>query len=286
MYEISYNGNVLYTCENGTTPSIDEDGWIEDYINGVKDGTLNAQELYDSYVPDYGPNTVTLDLSKVQAGVNRFLILFRSHDKVYDGDHEAYCAVDVEVRKQYTEPTLELDGYYGYVNKENEDGGNIVLEAYDKDGNEIIITMNDLYWDYERAAYRFDFGYQGGKVRAKVSTENYGGEDGGQNESYWSDSEWTEYCYSEVTALSPADFTLQGYDLTWTSQNASEYVERYVYVINDGEEQGGTSCYLYYQGSCTVKVKAIVSEQGKQAGYCDSEWKSYNYVHTSSGDKK
>ncbi len=286
VYKISCNGEVLYQRENSVTPSIDEDGWIADYITGIKNGTLDAEALYKTYLPDYSPNAVTLDLSKVQAGVNRFLILFRSHDKVYDGDYEAYCGIDVEVRKRYTEPTLELDGYYGYVNMENEDGGNIVLEAYDKDGDEIIITINDLYWDYERAAYRFDFGYQGGKVRAKVSTENYGGEDGGQNESYWIDSEWTKYCYSEVTALLPVNFTLQGYNLTWTSQSASEYVERYVYLINDGEEQSGSSCYLYYQGSCTVKVKAIVSEQGKRAGYCDSEWKSYNYVHTSSGGKK
>ena len=230
-------------------------------------------------MPDYATGErVTLDLSKISAGVHSFNIKFRMHGKTYEeGKYDGWCAVyDVAVYKQYATPTLTIDGAYGYVKTNGStDGGELVWEARDKTTLETL-EIGSLDWYGEERGYRFEFAYENAKIRFKVARND--------GEQYWSDSDWTEWQDSEAVKLATPTFALDYKTLSWQSVGGEGYVDRYVYVIADGNERNGDSYDLSYQySSCVIKVKAIVSQSGKEAGYCDSDWATYNYTYSGGG---
>lgn len=282
IYRIESNGKVLYADGTAVMPVIDEAAWIAEYIQNAKAGELDAVALYQKYVSDYAiGETLTLDLSEMSAGVHRFDVKFRMHGKTYEGgEYDGWYGVyDVEVYKQYEAPTLTIDGAYGYVKTNgNTDGGNLVWEARDKTTQETL-EIGSLDWYGNDVGYRFEFAYENAEIHFKVACDSYG-------EQYWSDSDWTEWQDSEAVKLSAPTFTLDYKTLSWKSDGNEQYVERYVYVINDGEERVGSEYNLSYQySSCVIKVKAVVSQSGKEAGYCDSDWTTYHYTYSSGGGK-
>jgi len=194
----------------------------------------------------------------------------------------------MEVYKQFDTPTIEIDGVYGYIRiSKYANTSNIVFEAYDK--NDQPIAIDYLWWSDEKQAYRFDFAYQDAKVRAKLSDGAGENDEGGETpSSYWYDSAWSVYQNSAAVELNAPTFTLESYRLNWSSDSQSQYISDYKFVINDGDEQSGSGCSLYqYRQGCTVKVKAVASEAGKAAGYCDSDWATYTYVYSGgSADKE
>lgn len=283
VYKITAsNGTVLYLNETALTPEIDEDEWMEQYISALKAGTLDAKALYNTYVPDHpASQTVTLDLSELDAGKYNFYVYFRTYDKAYEEDDcEDSLAVDnLGVYKKFESPSLRINGCYAYVGIPSVASEyDIVIEAYDKNGDPIEIT--DIYyeeWNGEETIYRFEFAYPGAKVRVKLSKYVFGDE-----EAYWIDSDPTAYLDSQAQALAAPTFTKEGSYLSWNTD--SPYVDGYVYTVNGGDEQHGSSLYL--GPSCTVKVKAIASAYGKENGYCDSEWATYTYTRPTGGAGK
>ena len=279
VYKIESNGILLYTDGTAVMPVIDEAAWIAEYIENAKAGNLDVFALYQKYVSDYAAGeSVTLDLSAISAGVHSFNIKFRMHGKTYEeGEYDGWCAVyDVAVYKQYATPTLTIEGAYGYVKTNGPtDGGELVWEARDKTTLETL-EIGSLDWYGEERGYRFEFAYENAKIRFKVARND--------GEQYWSDSDWTEWQDSEAVKLATPTFTLENKMLSWQSVGGEGYVDRYVYVIADGNERDGYSYDLSYQySSCVIKVKAIVSQSGKEAGYCDSDWATYNYTYSGGG---
>jgi len=281
LYKINAsNGTVLYLNETALTPEIDEDEWMEQYITALKEGELDEKALYNTYVPDHpASQTVTLDLSELDAGNYTFYVYFRTYDKAYgENEHEDSLAVEnLGVYKKFESPSLRINGCYAYVGIPSVASEyDIVIEAYDKDGGRIEIT--DIYheeWNGEETIYRFEFAYPGAKVRAKLSKYVWGDE-----EVYWQDSDPTAYLDSQAQALAAPTFTQEGTYLSWNT-GYSPYVDGYVYTVNGGDEQHGSSLYL--ESSCTVNAKAIASAYGKENGYCDSEWATYTYTKPSGG---
>jgi len=283
VYKIESNGILLYTDGTAVMSVIDETAWIAEYIENAKAGELDEVSLYQKYVPDYATGeSLTLDLSEISAGQHRFLIAFRMHGKTYENDdYDGWCEIyDVEVYKQYEMPTLTIDGAYGYVKTNGiTDGGSLVWEARDNSTQETL-EIGSLDWYGEELGYRFEFAYENAEIRFMVACDN-------PEEEYWSNSEWTDWQDSEAVKLPAPTFTLDNKTLSWQSVVDEVYVERYVYVIGNDTERGGSEYDLSYQyGSCVIKVKAVVSQSGKEAGYCDSDWATYHYTYSGGSDDK
>lgn len=289
IYKIQANDVTLYVQENESMPIVDEDAWIAEYISCLKAGNLDVVALYKKYVANYVEQTITLDYSNISAGEYDFIVYTRKYNKTYEeDDYDGSCRLsNMEVYKQFETPNLRFEGVYGYVTiSKFARGENIVLDAYDKNGNSV--TCEIFY--YSENTYRFEFAYQGAKARVKLSKES----NSTQEKVYWIDSQWTEYENSTAIALEAPVFnepTMQygDYTLTWQSGTNSEYVLKYYYVIGDEESVSEGSYFnlrSLYQ-SCQIKVKAVASDIAKEAGYCDSDWATYNYTYQETNpDKK
>ena len=285
LYKINAsNGETLYFNETAATPEIDEAEWIEQYIIALKAGTLDEAALYNTYVPEYAASqTVTFDLSELDAGKYDLFLYFRTYDKVYEGDEseDSCVAYDVAVYKKFETPTLTIDGCYAYVTfSDTASRDDLVFEAYDKNNEPIEISdLQEQGWEDGKYTYRFEFAYVGAKVRVKLAKQVWGDE-----VAYWLDSDPTAYCDSQAQALAAPEFSKETYStwLSWSTTD-SQYIDRYVYTVNGGDENSGDGCNLGQ--NCTVKVKAIASSYGKENGYCDSEWSTYTYTRPTGGGK-
>ncbi|MBE7091304.1 MAG: hypothetical protein E7363_05290 [Clostridiales bacterium] len=281
VYSIEANGYSLYKDEtNKPALSIDQDAWTQEFIACIKEGTLDIMALYQKYMPEYSASeTLTLDLSQIPAGEYRFNVRLRYYGITYEeGESDDWCSVSgMIIRKELPTPTLTMEGIYGYVLRpEGQYEGEYVFTAYDGENN--LVTIENLEWDFGKACDRFEFPYPGGKVKVKLSTAPQG-ESGEAPESYWLDSEWTDYEDALAVAVSAPTFTLDYKTLSWSVDTPSQYIQHYVYTLNGGYEQTGENCNLAsYRQNVTVRVKAVASAAGKQAGYCDSAWVEYTYV--------
>ena len=289
IYKIEVNGQTVYVNETATAPTVDEDAWLAEYLESVQNGNLDALALYTKYVPDYTADSVTLDFSQLAAGKYEFMIYTRMYNKVYESDdgEDWVQLTEMEVYKQFETPVIEIEGVYGYIQiSEFASQNHIKFEAYDK--NDQPIDIDYLSWDDDKNAYRFDFAYQGAKVRAKLSENAGEGEDGGATDGYWYDSEWSVYCDSVAVELGAPVFSEEYRRVIWSSNSEEQYISGYTFVVNDGDEWSGNEYDLsqYYTQGCTIKAKAVASEAGKQAGDCDSDWTTYTYVYSGGSSDK
>ncbi|MBQ3218994.1 MAG: hypothetical protein IJB32_00150 [Clostridia bacterium] len=295
VYRIEANGIEIYLNETAIAPTIDESAWIEEYLSNASAGTLDAVELYKKYISNYTSQTLVLDYTNIDAGKYTFLITTRMYNKTYEvGESDGWVELrDMEIYKQFETPSIRFEGVYGYVTTSQfVDKNCIVFEAYDKDANPIIIDNYCIDY-YSDNTYRFEFCYEGAKARVKLSKGSNSGEDGGYSEPiYWIDSEWTAYATSTAIALETPTFNVPtfnygDYELTWSSTSSTDYIRCYKYIIGSAEEREGDSYNLsYVHSSCVIKVKVVASEWAKEAGYCDSEWATYNYTYQQSKPEK
>ncbi len=296
IYRIEANGHEIYLNQNIQTYEIDQDAWIQEYIRNAKQGTLDAVSLYKKYMPDYSEQTITLDYTEVDAGKYTFLIQTRMYNKEYEEDEsEDFTEVyEMEIYKQLDKPALTVEGCYGYIElPDSASKYDIRFEAYDKQNKTIALTHNDVNWDSNSQSYRFDFAYEGAKVKVKLSKlPESSGEDGGSNQtSYWYDSDWTNFVDSDATQLTAPTFTTEGYSRTVivnSNESQQGYIEKIIYTIDDGQERTGDRIEFssYRPGTYTIKAKVVANYMGKEAGYCDSEWATYSYTKSGSSDKK
>lgn len=297
IYRIEANGRELYLNDTIQTYEIDEEAWVEEYITNAKAGTLDVAALYQKYLPNYSEEIITLDYTNIDAGKYTFWIQTRMYNKEYEeGEREDFIEVqDMEIFKQLANPTLTVEGNYGYiVLPQSTSIYDIRLEAYDSEDNPITLTYDNVEWHYYTNSYRFEFAYVDAKVRVKLSKIplNSGEGDSNTETVYWFDSEWTEYVDSDSTYLTSPTVTSESYSrrviFTFTNNELQNYFQKFVYTINDGEEKTGEyiNFNYYEEGTYTIKVKAVVNNEGKQTGYCDSEWVTYSYTNTLGGDKE
>ena len=265
-YPGTIDETVLYLNETNTGLDVDEDAWFAEYIRRIKAGE-SVEGLYDQFIPKYNDAyTVTIDASKLGAGLTPVQIYTRFMVKEYaEGEYEDCVYEHLTVTKRLDKPTVVFEADGGRAITVSEDGfyNGYEYEAKDKNGNPVLLEMLD--------SDRFALPAVGTQVRAKRL-----GDDS------WLESEWSEwYTFEGIQISAPGfgEYNTTSCKISWSADTTN--VSHYLYTLN-----GGTSVRVEINGNCSLvlnngdvlRVKCVASEAGLANGYLDSDWAEYTCV--------
>ena len=253
---------VIYLNETNLDLNVDEAAWFAEYIRRIKAGE-SVDGLYAQYVPEYKKSySVTIDSSKISAGMTSIIIYTRFMAKDYAvGEYEDDVYTHLFLTKKLDPPTVVFEQFGGRALAEDYWGNGYEFEAKDKNGNPVQLVMTD--------PDRFQLPAIGTKVRAKLLGSDY-----------WLESEWSEWftfegvpvCAPEFREYEPTRCTISW--SIWDGANISHYL----YTINGGEPvrvELEDTFSVFLNKNDVLRVKCVASAEGIANGYIDSAWSEY-----------